>query len=91
MVAREALLRSIAAMHGTALGGGFELALSAHYRVAAASAKMGLPEVKLGLLPGAGGTQRLPRVVGVEKALELMTVGDRSTPFSTSSLPSARS
>ena len=69
----------IAAMHGTALGGGFELALSAHYRVAAASAKMGLPEVKLGLLPGAGGTQRLPRVVGVEKALELMTVGDPVT------------
>ena len=69
----------IAAMHGTALGGGFELALSAHYRVAASSEKMGLPEVKLGLLPGAGGTQRLPRVVGVEKALELMTVGDPVT------------
>ncbi|RVT94777.1 enoyl-CoA hydratase-related protein [Sphingomonas crocodyli] len=69
----------IAAMHGTALGGGFELGLSAHYRVAAASAKMGLPEVKLGLLPGAGGTQRLPRVVGVAKALELMTVGDPVT------------
>jgi 3-hydroxyacyl-CoA dehydrogenase len=66
----------IAAMHGTALGGGFELALAAHYRVALATAKMGLPEVKLGLLPGAGGTQRLPRVVGVERALDMMTAGD---------------
>ncbi|TZG24958.1 enoyl-CoA hydratase/isomerase family protein [Sphingomonas montanisoli] len=69
----------IAAMHGTALGGGFELALSAHYRVASAPAKMGLPEVKLGLLPGAGGTQRLPRVVGVAKALDLMTIGNPVT------------
>ena len=54
----------VAAIHGTALGGGLEVALVAHYRVAVASAKFGLPEVKLGLLPGAGGTQRLPRVVG---------------------------
>src|SRR6476661_4737675 len=58
----------IAALHGTALGGGFELALMAHYRVAVPSAKVGLPEIKLGLIPGAGGTIRLPRLVGVEKA-----------------------
>src|SRR3546814_6949145 len=65
----------IAAIHGTALGGGFELALTCHYRVAARSAKMGLPEVHLGLLPGAGGTQRMPRIVGVEAALDLITSG----------------
>lgn len=65
----------IAAIHGTALGGGLETALVAHYRVAVPSARCGLPEVALGLLPGAGGTQRLPRVVGVEKALELVTSG----------------
>jgi len=65
----------IAAIHGTALGGGLEVALTCHYRVAVASAKCGLPEVNLGLLPGAGGTQRLPRVVGVEKALEMVTSG----------------
>ncbi|GAA4412189.1 3-hydroxyacyl-CoA dehydrogenase NAD-binding domain-containing protein [Quisquiliibacterium transsilvanicum] len=66
----------IAAIHGTALGGGLETALACHYRVAVPSAKCGLPEVKLGLLPGAGGTQRLPRIVGVEKALELLTSGE---------------
>lgn len=65
----------IAAIHGTALGGGYELALICHYRVAVPSAKVGLPEVNLGLLPGAGGTQRLPRIVGVETALEIMTTG----------------
>ena len=65
----------IAAIHGTALGGGLEVALCAHYRVGLASAKFGLPEVNLGLLPGAGGTQRLPRLVGVPKALEMMTTG----------------
>ncbi len=65
----------VAAIHGTALGGGLEVALVCHYRVAVPSAKMGLPEVNLGLLPGAGGTQRLPRVAGVEKALEMMTSG----------------
>jgi 3-hydroxyacyl-CoA dehydrogenase len=65
----------VAAIHGTALGGGLETALGAHYRVAVPSAKLGLPEVKLGLLPGAGGTQRLPRVVGVEQALEMVTSG----------------
>ena len=65
----------VAAIHGTALGGGFEVALACHYRVAVPSAKCGLPEVKLGLLPGAGGTQRLPRIVGVERALEMLTSG----------------
>jgi len=65
----------VAAIHGTALGGGLETALSCHFRVAVAGAKLGLPEVNLGLLPGAGGTQRLPRVVGVEKALQMVTSG----------------
>jgi 3-hydroxyacyl-CoA dehydrogenase len=65
----------IAAIHGTALGGGLEVALCAHYRVAVPSARCGLPEVNLGLLPGAGGTQRLPRITGVAKALEMMTSG----------------
>ncbi|ATC26808.1 3-hydroxyacyl-CoA dehydrogenase [Caulobacter vibrioides] len=65
----------IAAIHGTALGGGLEVALVANYRVAVPSAKAGLPEVNIGLLPGAGGTQRLPRIVGVEKALEMVTTG----------------
>ncbi|MFZ9677224.1 MAG: 3-hydroxyacyl-CoA dehydrogenase NAD-binding domain-containing protein [Quisquiliibacterium sp.] len=65
----------IGAIHGTALGGGLEVALCCHYRVAVPSAKCGLPEVKLGLLPGAGGTQRLPRIVGAEKALEMVTSG----------------
>ncbi|MFD1216169.1 3-hydroxyacyl-CoA dehydrogenase NAD-binding domain-containing protein [Microbulbifer celer] len=66
----------IAALHGTALGGGLELALACHYRCALPSAKVGLPEVKLGLLPGAGGTQYLPRLAGVEAALELITSGN---------------
>jgi 3-hydroxyacyl-CoA dehydrogenase len=66
----------VAAIHGTALGGGLETALACHYRVAVPSAKVGLPEVKLGLLPGAGGTQRLPRIVGVEAALEMITSGE---------------
>ncbi len=65
----------VAAIHGTALGGGLETALGCHYRVAVPSAKLGLPEVKLGLLPGAGGTQRLPRVVGAAQALEMVTSG----------------
>jgi 3-hydroxyacyl-CoA dehydrogenase len=65
----------IAAIHGTALGGGLEVALVCHYRVAVPSAKCGLPEVNLGLLPGAGGTQRLPRIVGPGKALEMVTSG----------------
>jgi 3-hydroxyacyl-CoA dehydrogenase len=66
----------VAAIHGTALGGGLELALSCHYRVAVPSAKLGLPEVKLGIVPGAGGTQRLPRLVGVERALEVIAFGE---------------
>jgi 3-hydroxyacyl-CoA dehydrogenase len=65
----------IAAIHGTALGGGLEVALACHYRVAVPSARCGLPEVALGLLPGGGGTQRLPRIVGVEKALAMVTSG----------------
>jgi 3-hydroxyacyl-CoA dehydrogenase len=65
----------VAALHGTALGGGLELALSCHYRVALSSAKVGLPEVKLGLLPGASGTQRTPRLMGAKAALDLMTSG----------------
>jgi 3-hydroxyacyl-CoA dehydrogenase len=68
----------VAAIHGTALGGGFEVALTAHYRIAVPSAKCGLPEIKLGIIPGAGGTQRLPRLIGVEKALDVILSG---TPF----------
>jgi len=66
----------VAALHGTALGGGFELALACHFRVAVPAARVGLPEVKLGLLPGAGGTQRLPRLVGPEKALQMIVIGE---------------
>ncbi|HEX8480848.1 MAG TPA: 3-hydroxyacyl-CoA dehydrogenase NAD-binding domain-containing protein [Allosphingosinicella sp.] len=66
----------IAAIHGTAFGGGLEVALASHYRVAVPTAKLGVPEVKLGLLPGAGGTQRLPRVAGVAKALQMAATGD---------------
>ncbi|OJJ09260.1 3-hydroxyacyl-CoA dehydrogenase [Alphaproteobacteria bacterium AO1-B] len=65
----------IAAVHGTVLGGGLELALGAHYRIAAPKTKLGLPEVSLGLLPGAGGTQRLPRLVPVAKAIDMITSG----------------
>ncbi|GAA5503272.1 fatty acid oxidation complex subunit alpha [Deinococcus xinjiangensis] len=67
---------TVAAIHGTALGGGFEVALACNYRVAVPDAKVGLPEVKLGVLPGAGGTQRLPRLVGAEKALDMMLSGN---------------
>ncbi len=66
----------IAAIHGTALGGGLEVALGCDYRVALDSARLGLPEVKLGLLPGAGGTQRLPRLVGIEAALDMIVGGN---------------
>jgi len=69
----------VAAIHGTALGGGFELALGCHYRIAAAAARVGLPEVKLGLLPGAGGTQRVPRLAGIPVALELILSGEAVT------------
>ena len=66
----------IAAIHGTALGGGFEVTLACHYRCAVPSAKVGLPEVTLGLLPGAGGTQRVPRITGVQAALDMITSGN---------------
>ena len=67
---------TIAALHGTALGGGFELALTCNYRIALDTARVGLPEVKLGLLPGAGGTQRTPRLAGIAAAVDLITVGN---------------
>src|SRR5207247_2867012 len=66
----------ICAIHGTAFGGGLEVAMGAHYRVAVASAQVGQPEVKLGLIPGAGGTQRLPRLAGVAKAVEMCAFGE---------------
>jgi len=66
----------IAALQGSALGGGLELAMSCHFRYMSASAQVGLPEVKLGILPGWGGTQRLPRIIGKSKALEMMLTGD---------------
>jgi 3-hydroxyacyl-CoA dehydrogenase len=66
---------TVAAIHGTALGGGLELAMGCHFRVAVSSAKLGLPEVKLGILPGAGGTQRLPRLLGPSKALKMIVSG----------------
>ncbi len=66
----------VAALHGTALGGGFEIALAAHYRIAASDARMGLPEVKLGLIPGAGGANRLARIAGAEQALEIVIGGN---------------
>jgi 3-hydroxyacyl-CoA dehydrogenase len=67
---------TIAAIHGTALGGGLEVALGCHYRIAVPAAQVGLPEVKLGILPGAGGTQRLPRLIGAKAALDMITTGD---------------
>ncbi len=77
IVQLEAMTKPVvAALHGTALGGGFELALACHFRVAVAGARVGLPEVKLGLLPGAGGTQRLPRLIGPEKALKIIVTGE---------------
>src|SRR3989442_350560 len=66
----------VMAIHGTAFGGGLELAMAGHYRVAAPSAQVGQPEVKLGLIPGAGGTQRLPRLAGVAKAVEMCAFGE---------------
>ena len=66
----------VAAIHGTAFGGGLESALACHYRVAVAAAQVGLPEVKLGILPGSGGTQRLPRLIGIEAALNIIVSGD---------------
>jgi 3-hydroxyacyl-CoA dehydrogenase len=66
----------VAAIHGTALGGGLEIAMACHYRVADVGSRLALPEVKLGLMPGARGTQHLPRLVGVEKALEIIALGN---------------
>ncbi|WP_170300847.1 3-hydroxyacyl-CoA dehydrogenase NAD-binding domain-containing protein [Rhodoplanes serenus] len=66
----------VAALHGTALGGGLEIALGCHYRVALAATRLGLPEIKLGLIPGAGGTQRLPRLVGPETAFAMVLSGE---------------
>ena len=66
----------VAALHGTALGGGLEIALGCHFRVAAPGTRLGLPEIKLGIIPGAGGTQRLPRLVGLEKGLAMILSGD---------------
>src|SRR6266480_7035940 len=66
----------VAAIHGTALGGGMEIAMACHYRVAVRSAKVGQPEVKLGIIPGAAGTQRLPRLAGVAKAVEMCAFGE---------------
>ena len=66
----------VAAISGFALGGGLELALACHYRIAAPKAQLGLPEVKLGILPGSGGTQRLPRIIPVAKAVQMMTSGN---------------
>src|SRR5262249_25537804 len=66
----------VMAIHGTAFGGGLEVAMAGHYRVIAPSALVGQPEVKLGIIPGAGGTQRLPRLAGVEKALEMCAFGE---------------
>src|SRR6202035_1787750 len=66
----------IVAVHGTAFGGGMELAMAGHYRVAVATAQFGQPEVKLGLIPGAAGTQRLPRLAGVSKAVEMCVSGN---------------
>src|SRR5262245_63424587 len=66
----------VCAIHGTALGGGLETAMACHYRVGVAAAQVGQPEVKLGLIPGAGGTQRLPRLAGVAKAAQMCATGE---------------
>jgi len=66
----------VAAINGICMGGGLELALGCHYRISTPNGSMGLPEVKIGLIPGAGGTQRLPRAIGAEKALKMIVSGD---------------
>lgn len=76
-LAEDAPKPIVAAVHGTALGGGFEFAMACHYRVALLSAKFGLPEIKLGLIPGGGGTQRLPRLVGLKRALSFILTGEQ--------------
>ncbi|MBF5042011.1 3-hydroxyacyl-CoA dehydrogenase [Aggregicoccus sp. 17bor-14] len=80
----------VAAIHGVAMGGGLELALGCHYRVAAPGAQVALPEVKLGILPGAGGTQRLPRVLGAERALEMIVSGEPARSEDLAALPGQR-
>src|SRR3546814_12303713 len=69
----------VAGLHGTGLGGGLEVALACHYRVAVPSTRLGLPEISLGVLPGAGATQRLPRIVGAKAALDMMLSGVPAT------------
>ena len=80
----------VAALHGTVLGGGLEVALGAHHRVALPGTRMGLPEVTLGLLPGAGGTQRLPRLIGTAAALDIITSA-RQVPAAQALDPARRS
>ena len=80
----------VAAVNRLALGGGLELALSCHYRVAAQDAQLGLPEVAIGLLPGAGGTQRLPRAVGLATALQMITSGIPMKAAKLATLPGQR-
>ena len=77
----------IAAVHGVVMGGGLELALAAHYRIAAAGTQVALPEVKLGLLPGAGGTQRLPRAAGLETAVNMIVSGASPVSYTHLTLP----
>ena len=80
----------VASLHGTCMGGGLELALACHYRVADAATQIGLPEVKIGLLPGAGGTQRLPRAVGLETALAMIVSGEPRTAEALAAIPGQR-
>jgi 3-hydroxyacyl-CoA dehydrogenase len=80
----------VAALDGTVMGGGLELALGCHYRVATARASLALPEVKLGLVPGAGGTQRLPRAIGVEAAVDMMTTGEPRSAAVLATIPDQR-
>ena len=76
LMVESSLKPAVAAVHSVAMGGGLELALGCHYRIAAPGAQIALPEVKLGLIPGAGGTMRLPRVLGVETALNMIVSGE---------------
>jgi 3-hydroxyacyl-CoA dehydrogenase len=80
----------IAAIHGPCVGGGLELSLACHYRVAEATASLALPEVKIGLIPGAGGTQRLPRAIGLDKSLEMIVSGEPASAGSLAALPAQR-
>lgn len=80
----------VAAIHGNCIGGGLEMSLACHYRVATPTASLALPEVKIGLLPGAGGTQRLPRAIGLDKALEMIVTGEPASAASLAALPGQR-